>query len=354
MKYLIVKDWYTTHGNHAGMVHMCKLLVEKYSSEYTMLVMPDHKSFMSVDGNWIYKIAIKVRNRLLKHDYGKLIALHFFFLIFKLKKEDEVFLLEYIEPVANQWPLAKMLRKFSKAKRYGLAHQTPTKFDYAGITPQIIKSWSDDVNKILTFGSSLTAFFVEVGIDSNKISTGFHFVDRCYYHYVKKENGHPLVVIMMGMTQRNYRMLASVVEQCDGVKWVICRGYQQQVDNFFKNFNSVTIKGYLSESELKDEMSKADVSISVMEDTVGSNVITTSMAMGLVNVVSDVGSIRDYCNNDNSILCRNTISDFVNAIIFLKDNPNKLEQMRNNAIQAAKQFDIKNVHDWFSSLRLMD
>ena len=38
MKYLIVQDWRSTHGNHAGMKHMCDLLVAKYPDEYKMFV----------------------------------------------------------------------------------------------------------------------------------------------------------------------------------------------------------------------------------------------------------------------------------------------------------------------------
>ena len=38
MKYLIVQDWSNTHGNHAGMKHMCDMLVDKYPKEYELYV----------------------------------------------------------------------------------------------------------------------------------------------------------------------------------------------------------------------------------------------------------------------------------------------------------------------------
>ena len=41
--------------------------------------------------------------------------------------------------------------------------------------------------------------------------------------------------------------------------------------------------------------------LNVMKDTIGSNVICTSMATGLSMVVSDVGSIRDYCSETNAV-----------------------------------------------------
>lgn len=38
MKYLIVQDWRSTHGNHAGMKHMCDLLKKEYPLEYEVYV----------------------------------------------------------------------------------------------------------------------------------------------------------------------------------------------------------------------------------------------------------------------------------------------------------------------------
>ena len=48
-------------------------------------------------------------------------------------------------------------------------------------------------------------------------------------------------------------------------------------------------------------MANADISPNVMEDTVGSNVIVTSLAMGLAMICSNVGSIKDYCDDSNTI-----------------------------------------------------
>lgn len=45
MKYLIVQDWPSTHGNHAGMVHMCKLLQKKYPTEYEVIIKRNPKTF---------------------------------------------------------------------------------------------------------------------------------------------------------------------------------------------------------------------------------------------------------------------------------------------------------------------
>ena len=41
MKYLIVQDWHNTRGNHAGMEHMCDMLVERFPDEYVKYVSPE-------------------------------------------------------------------------------------------------------------------------------------------------------------------------------------------------------------------------------------------------------------------------------------------------------------------------
>lgn len=78
------------------------------------------------------------------------------------------------------------------------------------------------------------------------------------------------------------------------------------MDDLFPKTPNVELKGFLEEDELRHQMDIADVSLNVMEDTVGSNVITTSMAMGLAMIVSDVGSIRDYCNDANALFAKTT------------------------------------------------
>lgn len=55
-------------------------------------------------------------------------------------------------------------------------------------------------------------------------------------------------------------------------------------------------------------MKQSDVSLNVMNDTVGSNVITTSLAVGLAVVASNVGSISDYVvDNESGYLLRRNV-----------------------------------------------
>lgn len=358
MKYLIVQDWPSTSGNHAGMLHMCKLLVKKFPDKYKMFVKGfggfGHNPFSGLLGKvtwWIYvhPRQLYVSNFLYPREYKKLCKPMFE----QLKKGDEVFLLEYLCDWTPQYQLACYIRKhFPDVKIYALSHLTQKAYDsLCEQHPGIVEKWSKPIDKMLTLGSSLSTYFAQSGVAEAHISTGFHYVDTEYYNKQTPVAPHrPITVITMGMLQRNYFMVAEVVKRCPNVHWVICRG-KANVDELFSSIPNVELKGFLAEDELRRQMDMADVSLNIMEDTVGSNVITTSMAMGLAMVCSDVGSIRDYCDETNALFCDNNVDVFVEAINQLVQDPERVEAMKSASLQKSKRLTIENVDKWFSSLK---
>lgn len=357
MKYLIVQDWRSTHGNHAGMKHMCDMLVEKYPSEYKMFVKGFPREWKPVKTLW-EKIQWKlVGAREKKHYLEKTYPQEYLQLcqpmFAKLQDSDEIFLLEYMLPWASQYELACYIREnYPKVKIYALSHLTGKYFDeMTAKDPNLIQKWAKPVDKLLTLGSSLSSYFEKAGIPKEKISTGFHYVDSDYYQKQQPmKSNSPLKVIMMGALQRDYGMLAEVVKQCPDVHWIICRG-RKNVDDLFPKTPNVELKGFLAEEELRHQMDIADVSLNVMEDTVGSNVITTSMAMGLAMIVSDVGSIRDYCDSENAIFCKNDVQQFVKAIKQLQGNFDLVQRMKASSLDKSKRLQIENVNRWFLKIK---
>lgn len=356
MKYLIVQDWQSTHGNHAGMKHMCDLLVAKYPVEYEMYVKECPKLWKSPKTlvekiRWhIYDKYVKRRyiNKTYQKEYMELCKPMFS----KLKDGDEVFLLEYMIPWVSQYELACCIRKkFPNVRIYALSHLTCKFFD--GMTandPDMIQKWAKPVDKLLTLGSSLSSYFEKAGIPKDKISTGFHYVDSEYYHKMTEIEVHtPLRVIMMGALQRDYGMLSEIVKRCPNVHWIICRG-RKNVDDLFPKTPNVELKGFLEEDELRHQMDIADVSLNIMEDTVGSNVITTSMSMNLAIVVSDVGSIRDYLDEKKSVLVSNNINSISLAIQRLVQKPECVLEMKKSMSQKSEKLSVEYVNRWFSNL----
>ena len=350
MKFLIVQDWDSTHGNHAGMVHMCKLLCENYPDKYRMFVKETPKTHVLVGSGFFYRIKnyfkrLNERKIFIK-EYLNLCAPMFS----ELKEGDEVFLLEYHLQHVSQYEIAKYIRRYYPFIRlYGLTHLTPLWFDTHKESCRMIRKWSSLLDKQLTLGSTLSAYLEKIGIPRDKISTGFHYVDGDYYYHDVKEVNNPITIITIGALQRDFQLLANVVKMNSEVNWIICKG-RKKIDDLFSGLNNVTLVGYVQEDELKRYMSVSDLSLSVLEDTVGSNVITTSMAMGLGIIVSDVGSIHDYCDNSNAVFCSNTPESFTNTIMNLCQKKEKVLAMRQASFEKSAAFKIQKIDEWFNTL----
>ena len=113
--------------------------------------------------------------------------------------------------------------------------------------------------------------------------------------------------------------------------------------------SNVKLYGYLQEQEMLHLMQRCDVNLCVLQDTIGSNVITTAMATGLVNIISEVGSVHDYCNKNNSIFCNNS-ADFINALQLLSANRQKLTMMQHAALQRAQELSLSNFIKEFNAI----
>lgn len=356
MKYLVVQDWQSTHGNHAGMVHMCKLLIDKYPNEYEIIIKECPKVWKSPKTitekiRWYFYDKRK-QKKYISEIYPKEYLQICKSMFSQLKNNDEVYLLEYLLPMVSQFELAIYIRKhFPMVKIYALVHLTCKYFDTLRLhQSDIITKWVQPIDRLLTLGSSLSTYFEKAGVPKEKISTGFHYVDSEYYHKnTKLRINKPLTIITMGALQRDYSLLSEVVKKCANIQWIICRG-NKDVNHLFHKANNVKLMGYLPENELRNLMDISDISLNIMEDTVGSNVITTSMAMGLAMIVSDVGSIRDYLDSTNTIFCENNVESFVSAIKELVSNPKRLVAMRKHSLDEVNNLTIDKVHDWFDCL----
>lgn len=351
MRYLVVQDWDNTHGNHAGMVHMCHLLCNKYPEKYTIIVKECTKPVSVKRAGLLGRLLDWIdRQRSIKR-FNKEYIEQFDRITGELYPDDEVFLLEYNLPMANQNHLAKYIKnKAPNVNIYALTHLTPTWFLQHKWSETIIHQWDKVIDKHLTLGTSLTDYLREIGIEDSKISTGFHYVDNDYYVKDGLTLNRPLTVISIGALQRDFSMLSEIVHRCNNVNWIICKG-RKNIDELFRGLENVMLVGYVEEDELKNYMGLADISMNVLEDTVGSNVITTSMAMGLGLVVSDVGSIHDYCDTSNAIFCDNKVDSFVDAIHSLEIMPdNQIMELKRSSIRKAKLLSIDKINDWFNEV----
>lgn len=333
MIYLITYVWKSTDGNHTGMAYMCDLLQQKYEGKFEVLKYYQRNAVKFCSIQRVNRFLSKLVER-----YEDLkIVLFLVFLLIRIKPTDKIILTEYLHPRINQQCLAKIIKKFCPAtKVYGIAHLTPTMLNILGINNINIKEWDDNIDYFVTLGSNLSMHLQGLGVATNKIITTRHYVDMQYYNNVVKTS-RTFRVIVIGNMQRNYAQLETIVKYCPNTEFIICSGRRNLSQ--FKKFSNVDLQGYLSESELIKLIAKSSVSLSVMEDTVGSNVIVTTMAMGLCQVVSDVGAIRDYCSGENAYFC-STTEDFIESINYLSCHSDVLLEKCRKSQDYARKYDI--------------
>ena len=331
MIYFIVQDWQNTHGNHAGMRHLCKEIERLDSSNVKVVVVPN----------------VRIRGRNIKIIQNFLYILFSIYLCLRIENSSKVFLMEYLLPTHNQFFIAKILRRMKKVKLFGLAHLVPAdlEFVFKGDFNKML-SWTKPLDGLLTLGTSLTTFLISKDVPAEKVHTLFHYADLSYY---TKKNVHPTIhtkllkVIIIGSMKRDVDKIIDIINRVPNMHFIYCVGRRQINKNKFLHPQNVTICSFLPEDELKALMNEADISLNVMIDTIGSNVITTSLAMNLAIVVSDVGSIRDYCDDDNALFCQSE-DDFVESLSYLALNIDKVHSMKIASGNRAKKLSIPNFY----------
>lgn len=330
--YIIYFEWKNTAGNHAGMAYLARQLNDNISSVRVIKMISSKYKYLRVI-NFVYSIFLSIYFRII------------------LKKEDKVLLMEYMARGSFQNFLAFFAHKLNSSyTTIGLVHLSGSHLqEIYKSNDRIIKKLSY-VNKIMVFGSSLESFLVELGFD-NVIRT-FHYVDTDYYK-PHKEYMKPVLskqylnIVCIGNIKRDFMSLQNLVLQCPQHKFHICQGVKD-LSNYYERCTNVILYNFLSEEKLLSLMQKCDIGLSMMDETVGSNVITTSLASGLVQLVSDVGSIRDYCTINDTFFCK-TEDDFITALNTLSNDRNLVIKMKRNAKERSAAFSLTKFLSFFNN-----
>lgn len=321
---MICAVWGNTKDNHAGMCYLAKQLQQRAKYKIKVISIP-------VRGSWYLTPVYRMLNICIGC-----------YLYFVLKPGDVVFLMEYLLPVCEQADIARIVCK--KAKVLALAHLIPARIESSYTTESLQRKISY-VDKLFVLGSSLRNYFLGKGINENKVIKTFHYVDNEYYTS-EPHNNETLSVICMGNMERNYEDLRMLIKHLPNLHFHVCMGVRN-LSKYFADLSNVTLHGFMPESELKTLMRSSDVSLNVMNDTVGSNVITTSLASGLVVLASNVGSIEDYVTDGKDGFLFNKIAEAQEKLEMLSRNKILLDEMKKNAVNKATTFGVSKFLKWF-------
>lgn len=324
---MVVAVWGNTKGNHAGMYYLARQIRERSGLNVKIIPTPTKGSRFLY---WIY--------RLLNVLIGCWLSLI-------VRKNDVVFLMEYLLRETEQSDIARILK--GRCRVEGIAHLVPERINREYKEEQIQRKVGY-MDRLYVLGTSLRDYFVQKGIPAEKITVTYHYVDTKYYTPsagTNADNGS-LRVICMGNMERNYLALIEIIKSCPEMKFIVCMG-KQDISSFFAEVNNVILHGFLDEEQLLRLMQQSDISLNVMKDTVGSNVITTSLACGLAVIASNVGSIGDYVQNRKNGVLFHQVSEAVETLKALDEDRRELLQERAAARKRALEFDLDNFIDWF-------
>lgn len=325
MLYIVYVEWGSTKGNHAGMAFLAKELNQAFPKETNLIKIPVYHFH---GGKYVASLigAIKLTK-----------------LLVRVKKKDSIFLMEYL-PSLHNW--AYWIKKLhAHCHITAIAHFVNEILDELYPRSPILLKHASYVDRILVLGHSLKKYLVSKGVDDSKVVVTYHYVDTHYYSKGNIECLPDVQVIFMGSLKRDYDLLKSIIQKCPTTHFHLLMGRNNLRDKF-SNLDNVTLHPYLEENELRSLMQKSDISLNVMKDTIGSNVIVTSMASGLAMVVSDVGSIHDYCDERNSVFCTSA-QEFSEAIKALTNDRELLAKMKEESWRKAQHFSLDNFKVWF-------
>lgn len=324
--YAIVAVWGNTKDNHAGMYYLAKRLKEAFGNKFVVVPTPT-KGSRFIHG--IYRL------------YNYLIGL---WLSIVLRRNDKVFLMEYLLSETEQSDIARMSHK--KCSVRGIAHLVPARLDKEYTHDQMLQRIGY-LDRLYVLGSSLKQHFVRKGVSSEKISVTYHYVDTDYYRPANPPLADSKIsVICMGNMERDYDTLLQIVTNCPTIRFIICKGSAPFPD-IFNSLPNVELHGFMPEDKLRHLMQQSNISLNVMHDTIGSNVITTSLACGLAVVASNVGSISDYITDGTDGLLFDNTSECIKALQRLASDTELLQSMQTNARVKAEQISLQNFIKWF-------
>lgn len=332
MIYLFYTKWPITKDNHAGFGYLSKKLAELYPSEFYAIELPQRHPIKIPES-----LAERIRNQFfLRLNYRYLTKyVRLFKKVYKPDRGDTIISTEYlVKGVHSHYPLINAFRKSQiNYKIAAFVHYTPE--ELRSFSSKELKKWISKLDRTFTLGSTLTKYLSDRGGDL-EIRTTFHYVDDYYFNTDIGKCEYS--VLVQGTHQRDNETLLKIVKGCPDVKFNICTA-GHDLSRYF-NFPNVRLYGYLRESELRDLMFSNSVSLNVMKDTIGSNAIVCSMAAGQAMIVTDVGSIRDYCSEKNAFFCK-AIKDYIDAIHLLKNDCNLLQNKRRLSNTMADAFKIE-------------
>ncbi|QSE98398.1 glycosyltransferase [Fulvivirga lutea] len=183
--------------------------------------------------------------------------------------------------------------------------------------------------KVVCCGKSESDAFNTIGVKNSYINNGIELTEN-----VNTVINSPLIIGTVGIIteQKNPRLFFEIVEHFKNDKRIFFKWIGDgEKQNIKYDFNNVTITGWLSEQELKDELIQLDLYLSTSLWEGQPFAVIEAMNYGKCLVLNKcVGNIDLVTNEENGYLFE-TKDEAINVITNLIESPAKIQAMGVNS-----------------------
>lgn len=224
----------------------------------------------------------------------------------------------------------------------------------ADILPEVIRR-ADSLPRfaaIVIMSETQRRWFVEHGVEVNRIHRMLHGVDVDYFRPEASPNDEGFRVLAVGGTRRNFGLLRSVADSLKdepGIKFDVVGPADRK--DMFGGLPNLTYHDRLSDAALLTKYQEASCLLHLIEDSTANNVVNEAMACGAAIISERHGGVPEYVTDDCALLCSPGRGDeVVKAIKRLAGDAGRLTEMRKAAREHALTLDWRHSAAQFEQL----
>jgi glycosyltransferase involved in cell wall biosynthesis len=210
----------------------------------------------------------------------------------------------------------------------------------------IQQAWKIDgplrqLSAAICVGTSQQEYLAKI-IGANKVFFGPLGVDTEYYTPPASfANRDPNLCIIVGENYRDFPTLRGVVELVSYMRpqTRFVAVLPQRCYELVGQHPNLTMRSQVPEEELLALYRQASLMVLPLKDATANNALLESMACGLPQVITDVGSTRDYTSEQCAALMPlNDARKMAERVVDLLAAPGEMECMSQAAVEQAKKF----------------
>lgn len=216
--------------------------------------------------------------------------------------------------------------------------------------PEVLRGFRcfDSYDAITLMSRTQLPYFMESGIPEEKLRVILHGVDSRYFRPLENrpQRDGPLQGILVGKTERDHGMLAEILKKIpeDVLTMRVLTPKAQQAYYYDDTVPYVEFPEFLSDDSLVAEYQRADLLVMPLLDCTANNALLESMACGTPVMVNRVGGVSEYVDEScNIIVDHHSVDDWVDRLIYWRQQRRRLESMRQAVRRWAVAMDWGNV-----------